>query len=195
VAHSGATSLNGKGQDLNSTLQATATLTHNLAGQDQRIVRLAQGLHDLAVALNSTDRNLGATIDSFSTASGMLADERDRLRSFLAGMASIIRKSGALITAYQETLPGTAANLSDIVMTLKAGSDSLTQIIKMLSRFADVVVKGWDRKNHVAVIRIVLNATVRAWLQPLFDAMGWGRVPCVTGDPAQANCPPAKGTP
>lgn len=188
LTKAGAQALRGQGTTINGALQSTAALTHDLAGQDQRLVHLAQGLRTLAAGLNSKDRDLGTTIDSFAGASAMLADERDRLRAFLAGMVAMVKKSGALITSYQETLPNAAADLSDVVMTLKAGSGSLTQIITSLSRFADVAVKSWDRRDHVAVIRLVLDATVRAWLQPLFTALGWGRVPCVPGDPALANC-------
>ena len=85
--------------------------------------------------------------------------------------------------------PATAADLSNIVMTLKSGSGSINEVIRSLSRFADVVVNSWDRKNHVAVIRLQLTATVRAWLQPIFTAMGWGAVPCPAGSPALADCP------
>ncbi|NED55657.1 hypothetical protein G3I24_32835, partial [Micromonospora aurantiaca] len=52
---------------------------------------------------------------------------------------------------------------------------------------------AWDRRNHVATIRIVVHGTVRAWLQPLFTAMGWGTIPCLKGEPALADCQPPPG--
>ncbi|MDN3351308.1 MCE family protein [Actinomadura sp. DC4] len=186
---SGADSLDGRGDDINQALRSTASLTGDLAGQDQRIVRVAKGLRDLAAGLNRKDRDLGGTIDDVAAATGTLAGERTELKNFIAGMVAMIRKSGALLVSYQETLPGAVAGLSNIVLSLKAGSGSVNQVIGALSRFTDVAVQAWDRKNHVAVIRLVLDATVRVWLQPLFTALGWGRVPCLSGDPNIANCP------
>ncbi len=187
LLHEGARALDGNGQDLNDAIGLTGDLVHDLAGQDEKLVKIADGLRKLSADLNGQD--LGAMLDAFSSASGTLAQEREQLRAFLAGLADTIRKSGVLITAYRETLPATAADLSNIVMTLKAGSDSINQVITSLSQFADVVVNAWDRENHVAVIRVQLSATVRAWLQPVFDAMGWGRVPCPQGNAELADCP------
>lgn len=187
LLHEGAQALDGNGQSINDAVGATGRLVNTLAGQDQKLIKIAEGLRKLSADLGGQD--LGAMLNAFSSASGSLAQEREQLRAFLAGLAATIRKSGVLITAYKETLPATAADLSNIVMTLKAGSDSITQVITSLSQFADVIVNAWDRENHVAVIRIQLSATVRTWLQPIFDAMGWGRVPCPKDDPELADCP------
>ena len=50
--------------------------------------------------------------------------------------------------------------------------------------------KIWDKKRHLVTVRLELSAIVRAWLQPLFTANGWGRVPCA--DPLSNNCEDAK---
>jgi virulence factor Mce-like protein len=190
LTRSGADALHGQGGDINLALQSTANLTHDLAGQDQRLIRLAKGLRTLATGLNRRDTDLGGTIDSFADASAMLASERSRLRNLISALVTLVRKSGPLITSYQETLPATAADLSNVVISLKAGSGSLNQAITALSRFTGVAVSSWDRKNHMVVIRLVLDATLRVWLQPLFTALGWGKVPCLSGDRNIANCPP-----
>ncbi|XVQ06345.1 MCE family protein [Spirillospora sp. CA-255316] len=189
----GADGVQGHGRDVNDALRGTATLTQNLAAQDQRIVKLAEGLRMLAADLNHRDRRLGELIDSFSTTSRALAEERTRLNGFVEGLAGAVRKSQVLVTAYQETLPSTVADLSDIIMTLKSNAGSLEQAIDALGTFADVAVQAWDRRNHVATIRLVVHGTLRAWLQPLFTAMGWGTVPCLDGQPALANCTPPPG--
>ncbi|RAY12392.1 hypothetical protein DPM19_24905 [Actinomadura craniellae] len=184
----GADSLQGHGGDINEALRGTASLTHNLAAHDRRLVSLAEGLRTLAADLNHRDRRLGELINSFSTTSRSLAEERARLSEFVAGLAAVIRKSDVLVTAYRETLPSTVSDLSNIVMTLKANAGSLNQAIAALGRFADVAVQAWDRKNHAATIRLVVHGTLRAWLQPLFTAMGWGTVPCLQGNPELATC-------
>ncbi|GAA3973273.1 MCE family protein [Actinomadura viridis] len=189
----GAGSLRGHGGDINDALRGTATLSRNLAAQDQRIVKLAEGLRGLAADLNHRDRRLGELIGSFSTTSRTLAEERTRLNGFVEGLAAVIRKSEVLVTEYRETLPATVADLSDIVMTLKANAGSLEQAIDALGRFADVAVQAWDRENGAVTIRLVVHGTLRAWLQPLFTAMGWGTVPCLRGEPALADCTPPPG--
>ncbi|OLT11997.1 hypothetical protein BJF79_04175 [Actinomadura sp. CNU-125] len=149
---------------------------------------LAGGLRTLAAELNERDKRLGELIDSFGTVSHDLTVERARLTQFIQGLAAAIRESRVLVTAYKETLPSTVSDLSNIVLSLKANAGSLNQAIDALGTFADVAVEGWDKKNHVATIRVVVQGSVRAWLQPLFDAMGWGTVPCLEGQPALGNC-------
>ncbi|WP_168221279.1 MCE family protein [Actinomadura sp. WMMA1423] len=195
AVHRAAGAVRGRGGGINDALHDTSGLTRDLAAQDKKITSLARGLHDLAASLNGRDRQLSDLLDSFSTTSRTLSEERTRLRDFVAGLAAAIRKSDVLITAYRETLPDTVADLSDIVLSLKGNAAALTQAIDGLGRFADVAVQAWDRRNHVATIRVVVHATVRAWLQPLFTAMGWGTVPCAEDAPALADCRPAPGGP
>ncbi|MGW5414055.1 MCE family protein [Actinomadura geliboluensis] len=191
--HRAAGSVRGRGQGINDALHNTSELTGDLAAQDEKIASLAKGLHGLAADLNGRDRKLSDLLRSFSTTSRTLADERTQLRDFVAGLAAAIRKSDVLITAYRETLPATVADLSNIVLSLKGNVAGLTQAIDSLGRFADVAVQAWDKRNHVATIRLVVHGTVRAWLQPLFTAMGWGNIPCLEGRPALADCQPPPG--
>ncbi|KAB2388009.1 MCE family protein [Actinomadura montaniterrae] len=188
--HRGADGLRGHGGDINVALGATSRLTGDLAAQDRQIVSLARNLRAVAASLNGRDEQLSQLIASFSTTSGTLSAERTKLRDFVAGLAAAIRKSDVLITDYRETLPSTVADLSNIVLTLKGNARGLNQAIQGLGRFADVAVKAWNRKQHVATIRVLVHATLRTWLQPLFTAMGWGTVPCVPDNPALGNCVP-----
>lgn len=189
----GADAVRGHGTDINRALNDTSQLTGDLAAQDKRIVSLAEGLRSLAATLNDRDRRLEELLTSFSTTSRSLSEERTRLRDFVAGLAAAIKKSGVLITAYQETLPDAVTDLSNIVLTLKGNARALNQTIASLEQFMKVADQAWDRENNVVTIRAVLNGTVRAWLQPLFTAMGWGTVPCLRGNPALANCVPGPG--
>ncbi len=187
VIETGADLVEGRGDSINRALSTTSELADDLAAQDEQLVSVAKGLRDLSSSLNSRDEKLRRLIDSFATTSGQLADERTRLRSFLVGLETLIRKGDVIVTAYREKLPSTLAKSSNLVMTLKANSASLSQTIIGLARFTDLAVGTWDRKNDVAAIRVHLNATLRIWLQPIFDAMGWGEVPCL--EKPLGNCP------
>ncbi|MGW0802785.1 MCE family protein [Nonomuraea sp. NPDC002799] len=177
----------GRGKTINNAIADTSELTGTLAKQDQQLIDLAQGLNKLATRLNGRERQVKETIDAFSEASAVLAEERQRLRGFISGMADFVRRGDVLIEQYAERLPQATATLAELVLTLRANSDSVARAVKGAADFADVIVDAWDRKQHVLKIRVVLNAMTRAWLTPLFDSLGLGRVPCLPG--GLSNCP------
>ena len=181
VFEGGARAVNGRGDDVNRALQSTGRLAGNLAAQDRRLAGIARDLNRLATSLNRRDEKLTAFIGDLSAAGRALADERARLRTFLAGLEALIRQGGAVVVAYQEKLPEVLTQASEMVMTLKANSASISQAITYLAGVTDAVIKSWDRKTGTVTVRAQINATLRVWLQPIFDAMGWGKVPCVDG--------------
>ncbi|MEO3787368.1 MCE family protein [Actinocorallia sp. B10E7] len=187
LVRTGAELLDGRGEGMNDALGDTADLAESLAAQDEQIVSAATGLRDLVTSLNRRDTKLRALIDAFSATSRQLADERTRLKNLLVGLEALVRKGQVIVVAYRETLPPTLAQASSVLMTLKADSASMAQAMTGLADTTDAILNAWDRKNHLLVIRAQLNATLRIWLQPIFDAMGWGRVPCL--DEPVGNCP------
>ncbi|RAY16238.1 hypothetical protein DPM19_04885 [Actinomadura craniellae] len=188
LVHAGADLLDGNGKDVNHALATTARLSRDLAGEDERLVSLAGNLRDLSASLNRRDDRLTRLINGFGETSRMLADERTRLKNLLTALEAVIRQGDVLVVAYQEKLPETVARTSELLMTLKANSAAIAEAVAGLSRFTDLALNSWDRKNNVVAIRVQLNATLRIWLQPIFDLMGWGRVPCL--DKPIGNCPP-----
>ncbi|MFI6497729.1 MCE family protein [Nonomuraea typhae] len=187
VAGDLADGLRGRGKTISNALADTAELTGTLAKQDQQLIDLAKGLNRLATSLNRRQGQVTRAIDSFSEASAILAEERRRLRGFITGMAGFVRRGDVIIEEYAERLPRAAGTLAELVLTVRANSESLAAAIKGSADFADVLIEAWDRKNHLLKIRVVLNAMTRAWLQPLFDALNLGKVPCLPGE--LSNCP------
>ncbi|MCK2218080.1 MCE family protein [Actinomadura sp. ATCC 31491] len=187
VAGNLATGVRGRGKTINNAIADTAELTDTLAKQDQQLIDLAKGLNRIATRLNERESQVTGAIDSFSEASAILAEERRRLRGFVSGMADFVRRGDVLIEQYSARLPQAAGTLAELVLTLRANSASVAQAVKGAADFADVLVDSWDRKQHVLKIRVVLNAMTRAWLQPLFDALNLGRVPCLPA--GLSNCP------
>ncbi|MEW9548497.1 MCE family protein [Nonomuraea sp. NPDC050783] len=187
VAGDLATSVRGRGKTINNAIADTAELTGTLARQDQQLIDLARGLDKLATTLNGRERQVTGAIDSFAEASAILAEERRRLRGFISGMADFVRRGDVLIEQYSARLPRATATLAELVLTLRANSASVARAVKGAADFADVLIDSWDRKHHVLKIRVVLNAMTRAWLQPLFDALNLGPVPCLPA--GLSNCP------
>ncbi|MFI6987032.1 MCE family protein [Nonomuraea wenchangensis] len=182
-----ARSVRGRGKTINNAIADTAELTGTLAKQDQQLVDLAKGLNRIATTLNERESQVTGAIDAFSEAGAILAEERRRLRGFIAGMADFVRRGDVLIEQYSTRLPQAAGTLAELVLTMRANSESVARAVKGAADFADVLVDSWDRKHHVLKIRVVLNALTRAWLQPLFDALKLGPVPCLPG--GLSNCP------
>lgn len=186
VAGNLADGLKGRGKTINNAIADTAKLTDTLAKQDEQLIDLAKGLNRLATSLNKREGQVTKTIDAFAEASAILAEERRRLRGFISGMADFVRRGDVLIEAYSERLPQAAGTLAELVLTVRANSDSMARAIKGSADFADVLIEAWDKENHLLKIRVVLNAMTRAWLTPLFEALNLGKVPCLPG--GLSNC-------
>ncbi|GAA0956474.1 MCE family protein [Actinocorallia libanotica] len=182
----GANMLRDNGEDINGALETVGELTNDLAAQDERMVSLLTSLNELAGSLNRRDEKLKALFKAFNDAGGMLADEREQVRGFLSGLEAVIRQGDAIVEVYHEKLPSTVTDLSEIVMTMKANTGSMAQAIESLASITGAVVKAYDPKRKVVTIRLQLNAVARAWLQPVFTAMGWKDVPCL--DAPFGNC-------
>ncbi len=176
---SGADLVRDNGEDINHGLQTVGDLTSDLAAQDQRLISMLTSLNDLAGSLNRRDEKLKALFKAFNDAGGLLADEREQLRGFLSGLEAVIRQGDLVVEVYHEKLPSTVADLSEVVMTMKANSEALAEAIASLADFSGAVVKAWDPKRHMITVRLPPGGIARAWLQPIFTAMGWGRVPCL----------------
>ncbi|MFG1702009.1 MCE family protein [Nonomuraea sp. M3C6] len=191
VAGDLAQGVRGRGKTINNVIADTSELTGTLAKQDQQLVDLAKGLNRLATSLNRRESQVTGAIDSFAEASAILAEERRRLRGFISGMADFVRRGDVIIEQYSERLPQAASTLAELVLTVRANSASMARAVKGAADFADVIVDSWDRKQHVLKIRVVLNAMTKAYLAPLFDSLGLGKVPCLPA--GLSNCPYEQG--
>ncbi|MEV0384833.1 MCE family protein [Nonomuraea sp. NPDC050643] len=187
VAGDLADGVRGRGKTINNAIADTSGLTGVLAKQDQRLVDLAEGLNELATSLNQRERQVTGAIDAFSEASAILAEERQRLREFVSSMAGFVRRGDVIIEQYAQRLPQATTTLAELVLTVRANSESMARAVKGAADFADILIDSWDRKQHVLKIRVVLNAMTRVWLTPLFDALNLGEVPCLPG--GLSNCP------
>ncbi|ROO88233.1 virulence factor Mce-like protein [Actinocorallia herbida] len=183
----GADLVRGKGDAINNGLQTVGDLTGDIAAQDDRLMSVASDLNDLAASLNRRDEKLKALFTAFNDAGGLLADERDTLRGFIGGLEAVIERGDVLIEAYHEKLPQTVADASEIVMSMKASTGSLADAIAKLAEFTDMVVRSYDPKRKMIIVRLQMSGIARTWLQPLWTAMGWGAVPCL--DKPLGNCP------
>ena len=126
----------------------------------------------MPITNNSYNTRSGEMVYTISAEEGaeefkLAVTPKDRNRNqLLAGLDSVIKSSAVIVQAYTVKLPSTVATLSEIVLTLKANSGSLSEAITSLAKFSDVAVeKIWDKKRHLVTVRLELSAIVRAWLR------------------------------
>jgi phospholipid/cholesterol/gamma-HCH transport system substrate-binding protein len=181
----GAAALRGRGDDLNAAIEEAASLTTLLAAQDQALISAAENLHTVAGTLNRRREVLGKLLDDFSGATAVLADERQAIAKFLHALVVFTQEGNLLLGVYQGQLPTDVKRLSELAMTLGANAGSVQQLVRSLREIADGFVAAYHSDGGV-LIRGSGGPGSTPALQPLFDLLGLGPVPCL---PTQQTCP------
>jgi phospholipid/cholesterol/gamma-HCH transport system substrate-binding protein len=174
-----ANALEGEGQTFNQLLDKAAGVTSTLASQDDQLVEAATNLHTLAATLNTREQQLGTVIDSFSTATGVLAAERQSLATFLASVVRLTNAGQSLLDTYGGQLPGDIATLTRLGQTFATDIDSIGQLVAAFPAIAELLGDAWDPEHHYLRIRISLGPTAAIELQGIFAPLLGGLVPCV----------------
>jgi phospholipid/cholesterol/gamma-HCH transport system substrate-binding protein len=182
---SGAAALRGRGADLNTAIEQAADLTTLLAAQDQTLISAAQNLHTLASTLNARRDVLGSLLEDFSRATSVLSDERQSIARFLRALVVFTGEGNALLAKYEGQLPTDVARLTQLAMTLGANANSVQELVSALREISDGFVAAYHREGGV-LIRGGAGPVPAIALQPLFDMLGLGPVPCI---PTQQTCP------
>ncbi len=174
----GATALRGQGGVLNEALRQSSDLMSLLASQDQALLAVAENVHRLAGVLVARQQQLGRLLDDFSTATGVLASERDALARFLSALVRLSDEGKALLTDYRVQLPKDLASLATVSATVEANADSVQELLKAVDEIGRGVVRAYDPVGGGVRVRIVTTGTAAAAIQPLFDLLGLGPAPC-----------------
>jgi phospholipid/cholesterol/gamma-HCH transport system substrate-binding protein len=181
----GAAALRGRGDDLNAAIEEAADLTTLLAAQDPALISAAENLHTVAGTLNRRRQVLGKLLDDFSGATAVLADERQAIAKFLRALVVFTQEGNLLLGVYQGQLPTDVKRLSELAMTLGANADSVQKLVRSLREISDGFVAAYHTDGGVLIRGSGGPASMSA-LQPLFDLLGLGPVPCF---PTQQTCP------
>ncbi|MCI0346103.1 MAG: MCE family protein [Chloroflexi bacterium] len=182
----GAAALSGRGGDLNAALAELGSLAEMLASQDEALLDVAANVHTLAAALNSREAQLGRLLDDFAAATDVLASERDAIGAFLDALVRLTNEGNALLETYEVQLPTDVSRLAEVALTIQADADSVQQLLQALAVIGDGVTGAYDPVNRDIRVRIIGSPTLVATLQPLFDLLGLGAVPCI---PLDTLCP------
>ena len=179
VIHNGAAALDGHGATFNQTLSQTSDLVRLLAAQDQTLLSIAESFHKLTASLEARQGQLGKLLDDFSTATNVLATERDSIATFLRSLNTLTQSGQVLLTSYQTQLPQDVGSLASVVLTLQVNAGSLQQLVNAVADIGDGVIEAYDPGSGGAKVRLTGTPTALLAIQSIFDLLGLGPAPCI----------------
>lgn len=180
-----ADTLNGNGKTFNATLEQSARLVENIAGQDKELIQVAQNLSRLAGVVRGREQVLGTLIRDFGEATRVLSSERGDLQQLISGILELSKNGDKLLQKYKGKLPYDLAVLTRTALILKGNAKDLGQLLHALPGVNEMIIGGYNPKNKSLQIRFATDAFLRTWLKGL---MNTDDVDCPLPAP-NSNCP------
>jgi virulence factor Mce-like protein len=180
-----ADTVNGNGQEFNATLEQSARLVENIAGQDKELMEVARNLQRLSGVVRGREQVLGHMIRNFGEATRVLSAERGELQDLVRGILELSKSGGKLLKKYKGQLPADLAILTRVALILKGNSKSLAQLLDALPGIGDALIGAYNPKNKSLQIRFATDAFLRTWLKGLQNT---DDVDCPLPAP-NSNCP------
>ena len=175
----------GNGGEFNATLEQSARLVENVAGQDQELVEVARNLSRLAGVVRGREQLLGTVIRDFGEASRALAAERGDLQRLINGVLELAKNGDKLLRKYKGNLPYDLAVLTRTALVLKGNAKEVAQLLKVLPGINEALIGGYNPKNKSLQIRFTTDAFLRTWLKGLLNS---DQVGCPL-PPPNSRCP------
>ncbi|MEU5877750.1 MCE family protein [Spirillospora sp. NPDC047279] len=178
-------SFEGNGKEFNATLEQSARLVENIAGQDKQLIEVAQNLNRLAGVVRGREQVLGQMIRNFGEATRVLSAERGEIQDLIAGILELSKNGDKLIQKYKGQLPYDLAVLTKVALVLKGNSQQLALLVKALPGIDRALLNGYNPDNKSLQIRFATDAFLRTWLKGLMKS---DEVNCPLPEP-HSNCP------
>ncbi|MFI0447321.1 MCE family protein [Actinomadura sp. 6N118] len=180
-----ADSFRGNGKEFNATLEQSARLVENVAGQDKQLIEVAQNLDRLAGVVRGREQVLGQLIRNFGEATRVLSAERGDIQDLITGILELSKNGDKLIQKYKGQLPYDLAVLTKVALVLKGNSKQLALLLNALPGIGEALIGGYNPGNKSLQIRFATDAFLRTWLKGLLKT---DDVNCPLPKP-NSNCP------
>jgi len=180
-----AETVNGNGKEFNATLEQSARLVENVAGQDKELIQIARNLDRLAGVVRGREQILGTMVRDFGMATRVLSSERGELQQLITGILELSRNGGKLLDKYKGRLPYDLAVLTQTALMLKGNSQQIAQLLNVLPGISKTLIGGYNPKDKSLHIRFATDAFLRTWLKGLLNDDNVG---CPLPRP-NSNCP------
>jgi virulence factor Mce-like protein len=164
--------LEGRGDEIGQAIDQAAGLGRTLSEVDQQLVAAADHLHVLAGSLSTREEQLGRLVDSFSSATQVLADEREGISSFLGALVELTTQGRDLLDTYGDQLPGDIATATALASILERNTGSANQLISIFPLLAEGIARSYQPAIDGIYLRANLTPTVRTLLDVLSEQLG-----------------------
>lgn len=172
VVTDGAQLLDGRGAQIGESIDAAAALAETLAAVDQPILDTAASLNRVAGVLNARDAQLGALIDNFGAAVGVVADERARIDSFLTSLAGLTTQVNDVLDTHGTELPDTLATLTATLQVVQTNADTLPVLASTLPFLAESFEAAYKPEIGGFFLKVNTSEVLSTVLVQLLDAVG-----------------------
>ncbi|TDC62450.1 MCE family protein [Actinomadura sp. GC306] len=180
-----AETLDGTGRQFNATLEQSARLVENVAGQDKELIEVARNLDRLAGVVRGREEVLGSLIRDFGEASRVLSAERGELQQLIKAVLDLAKNGDRLLQKYKGQLPYDLAVLTRTALMLKGNTKQIAQLVGALPDVGDALLGGYHHDTKSLHIRFATDAFLRTWLKSLMNTDDVG---CPL-PPPNSNCP------
>ena len=164
--------LDGRGDEIGQAIDQAAGLGRTLSEIDQQLVAAADDLHVLAGSLSTREEQLGRLVDSFSSATQVLADERQGISTFLTSLAELTTQGKGLLDAYGDQLPGDIAAATSLASILERNTHSADQLLSVFPLLAEGIARSYQPAIDGIYLRANVTPTVRNLLDVLSGQLG-----------------------
>jgi phospholipid/cholesterol/gamma-HCH transport system substrate-binding protein len=163
-----------RGERFNEILQAAARATSLLAETDDDIIALIETLTDLSGSLNQREGQLARLIDTYATATDLLASERQRLRGLFRDLAVLLGEGEQFVGTLERELPQLLASLADIALLLEANLGSLIQVVASLPIIGEGLVAAFDEATQSVTLTFHVDESLGTLVTDLLEDLGLG---------------------
>jgi virulence factor Mce-like protein len=124
-----ATALEGNGARLGDALDGLSELVTTFAEKDEQLVGIVENFDRFSQTLVTRERQLGEVLDLFSSASQVLADEREGLESLLASLAQLSENGLDLVSEHAAELRIDIDTVTRLVRSVDTNLDAVSALL------------------------------------------------------------------
>lgn len=172
LVRDGADILDGRGERIGTAIDAVADLTDTLVEVDEPMLDAARSFNRISSSLTTRDSQLRSLIQDFGTAVGMLADEREQIQAFLAGVGTLTNETTGLVERHGERIPPMLATLAATLEVVEANAAVIPILAHNLPTVAESFEAAYKEELGGFFLKVNTSAVVETVLEQLLDAVG-----------------------
>ena len=164
--------LDGNGENLGQTLDATRDALNVLRDYDEDIIRLASRLSDVNETLNTRRSELATVVQDFARLSQVLADQRVPLDQSLSSLARLADETGRLLDTNRTLIERDVATVTQLGQTAVRNLDHVSAMLLNSAELFRAAERAIDRERNW--LPLVNNTTelVNFGLDTIQDRLG-----------------------